>query len=40
MELRVGFFKVAHFENGKRMDLYYGFGAIVRFSFHLWVDEY
>jgi len=40
MELRAGLFKVANFENGKRMVLYYGFGAIVRFSCPLWPDRY
>lgn len=38
VELRVGLFKVAHFENGKRMVLYYGFREIVRFSGSLSID--
>jgi len=40
VELRLGLFKVAHFENGKRMVLYYGFGESVRFSCLLWPGRY
>ena len=38
-ELRVGSFKVAHSENGKRMVLYYGFREIVRFSYPLYLMD-
>jgi hypothetical protein len=38
VELRVGLFKVAHFENGKAMGLYYGFREIVRLSGSLSFD--
>jgi len=38
MELRVGLFKAAHFENGKRMVLYCGFLAIVSFFYPFCLD--
>jgi hypothetical protein len=40
VEPRVGLFKVAHFENGKKMVLCYGFGATVCLFFPLCLEGY
>ena len=40
VELQVGSFKAAHFENGKRTVLYCGFLAIVRFFHPFCLDSH